>query len=282
MSTSSAAPTTRHLEETVSTTATTTPTAPTRRTVQLDVDRTSGPSFVRLTRIELRKSVDYRAGRWILGAIAALSVLALGWRVWNAGDSAIGMMRFVDSAMTPVVLLVPVLGILAMSSEWSQRTALTTFTLSPRRVRVLLAKVVAALLLSLALFVTVMALTAVAVALAGLITGDPVSWHLDGRAVGGELVAQLLYVLMGAGFGALIPITGVALTAFFVAPTLYGIVSSAVLKSAGEWFDVFAAFGRLSTFEMAGKTAQTVTSVGLWVAVPLVLGLWLSTRREVK
>jgi ABC-type transport system involved in multi-copper enzyme maturation permease subunit len=254
----------------------------TRRTGQLDVAGLKGPSFARLVRIELRKSVDYRAGRWILGAMVALSVLALGWRVWHASDAPIAMMHFIDSSMTPVVLLVPVLGVLAMTSEWSQRTALTTFTLSPRRVRVLVAKVLAALLLSISLFVVVAALTAVAVAASGLITGDPVSWHLDGRMIGGELVAQLLYVLMGAGFGALIPVTGVALTAFFVAPTLYAILSANVLKSAGEWFDVFGSFDRLSAFDLAGKTAQTVTSVGLWIVVPLVVGLWLSARREVK
>ena len=240
------------------------------------------PSFARLTQVELRKAVDYRAGRWILGAIAALSLLALGWRVWHAGDTAISMMHFIDTAMTPVVLLVPVLGVLAMASEWSQRTALTTFTLTPRRVRVLLAKVLAALLLSLALFVTVLALTALAVAVSGLVTGDAVSWHLDGRAVAGELVAQLLYVLMGAGFGALIPVTGAALTAFFVAPTLFSLLSANVLKSAGEWFDVFGAFGRLSAFDLAGKGAQTATSVAVWIVVPLVVGVWRSVRREVK
>ncbi|HEX2857186.1 MAG TPA: ABC transporter permease [Propionibacteriaceae bacterium] len=262
---------------------TTTPTteAPVRARA-LPPTRIAAPSFARLTQVELRKSVDYRAGRWILGAIAALSLLALGWRVWNASDAPITMMRFIDSAMTPVVLLVPVLGILAMASEWSQRTALTTFTLTPRRVRVLVAKVVAALLLSLGLFVTVLALTALAVGLAGLITGDAVTWSLDAKVVGGELVAQLLYVLMGAGFGALIPVTGAALTAFFVAPTLFGIISANVLKSAGEWFDVFGAFGRLSTFDLAGKGAQTATSVAVWIALPLAVGLWRSARREVK
>lgn len=244
--------------------------------------RIAAPSFGRLIRVELRKSVDYRAGRWILGAIAALSLLALAWRVWNASDTPITMSLFIDSAMTPVVLLVPVLGVLAMASEWSQRTALTTFTLTPRRVRVLLAKVVAALLLSLALFVTVLALTALAVGLAGLITGDAVTWSLDGQTVGGELVVQLLYVLMGAGFGALIPVTGAALTAFFVAPTLFALVSDNVLKSAGEWLDVFGAFGRLSMFDLGGKGAQTATSVAVWIVVPLAVGLWRSAHREVK
>ncbi|KQX62092.1 ABC transporter permease [Angustibacter sp. Root456] len=262
-------------------TPTTTSTGRTR-SGPLPTSRIVAPSFARLTRVELRKSVDYRAGRWILLAIAALSMLALAWRVWKAADSPITMMRFIDSAMTPVVLLVPVLGVLAMASEWSQRTALTTFTLTPRRGRVLIAKVVAALLLSLALFVTVLALTALAVGLAGLITGDGVTWSLDAKAVGGELVAQLLYVLMGAGFGALIPVTGAALTAFFVAPTLFAIVSGSVLKSAGEWFDVFGAFDRLSRFALEGKGPQTATSVAVWIVVPLVVGVWRSLRREVK
>ena len=46
------------------------------------------------------------------------------------------------------MLLLPVIGVMAMTSEWTQRTALTTFTLSPRRVRVQLAKFVSAIVLS--------------------------------------------------------------------------------------------------------------------------------------
>ena len=49
-----------------------------------------------------------------------------------------------DLALAPVDMILPAIGILAMTSEWTQRTALTTFTLSPRRIPVLFAKLLAA------------------------------------------------------------------------------------------------------------------------------------------
>lgn len=40
-------------------------------------------------------------------------------------------------------IFLPVIGIIAVTGEWSQRTALTTFTLVPRRWRIVVAKIVA-------------------------------------------------------------------------------------------------------------------------------------------
>ncbi|WP_426564928.1 ABC transporter permease [Angustibacter sp. McL0619] len=245
------------------------------------------PSFVRLTRIELRKSVDYRAGRWILGVIVGLAVLALAWMVWTSWHDPQGHINFRDfagAALAAAAFLLPVLGILAMTSEWSQRTALTTFTLSPRRVPVLLAKLMAALLLMLAVMVSITVLAALATALAGAISGDPVSWAGADpwQYWGGQYLTQAMFVLMGAGFGALIPITGVALTAFFVAPFLFAILASTLLKHIGSWFDVFSAFDRIGQFKLDGKGWESLTSVLIWVVLPIAAGLFLSNRREVK
>ena len=44
-------------------------------------------------------------------------------------------------------MLLPILGIMAATAEWTQRTGLVTFTLEPRRGRVVLAKALAALVL---------------------------------------------------------------------------------------------------------------------------------------
>ena len=41
------------------------------------------------------------------------------------------------------MILLPIIGILLVSSEWSQRTALITFTLVPKRMRVMSAKIAA-------------------------------------------------------------------------------------------------------------------------------------------
>jgi hypothetical protein len=181
-------------------------------------------------------------------------------------------------------VLLPVLGILAMTSEWTQRTALTTFTLAPRRIPVLLAKLVAALLLMLAVMLAITALAALATLLAGAISGDPISWlgQDPWRYWAGQYLTQGMYVLMGAGFGALIPLTGVGLTAFFVAPFLFAILANTLLKHVGSWFDVFSAFNRIAAFKLDGKGWESLTSILIWVVVPIVVGLYLCNRREVK
>ena len=65
---------------------------------------------------------------------------------------------------TPQGFLLPVLGILLVTSEWTQRTALVSFTLMPVRGRVLVAKVLAALIAGLAAIVLAMAVAALATA----------------------------------------------------------------------------------------------------------------------
>ena len=105
------------------------------------------PSLPQLVRVELRKSYDTRAGRWLLLAIglAALGVVAISLFVEDAPKTFADLFSFTQ---LPVGILLPVLGILLVTSEWSQRTAMTTFTLVPRRSRVLTAKVLAASVLA--------------------------------------------------------------------------------------------------------------------------------------
>src|SRR3989337_321124 len=57
----------------------------------------------------------------------------------------------------PVSLLVPVLAITSITSEWSQRTGLVSFTLEPHRMRVVWAKFVTVLILAAATLVLAIA-----------------------------------------------------------------------------------------------------------------------------
>lgn len=241
------------------------------------------PSFARLTRVELRKSVDHRAGRWLLALLLLLSLAGLTWEVATLGGSpTVPFSMLLGTAMTGSALLLPVLGVLAMTSEWTQRTALTTFTLAPRRVRVLLAKVAAALLLTAVVVVTAIALSALATLLGGLITGKPIEWDRSLAALLLLLAIHGLNVLMGAGFGALLSLTGPAIAAVFIAPITMSLLAETVLKQVAPWFDVFAAFSRIELRDFDGMVPQTLTSIGVWVLLPLAVGIWLSSRREVK
>jgi ABC-2 type transport system permease protein len=104
----------------------------------------------RLTAVELRKATDTRAGFWLQIATAGITLAAVVILLiaGTAQDRALD--NVLSLAVQPAAVLLPIVGILLVSSEWSQRTALITFALVPRRSRVLLAKVVAGLLLALA------------------------------------------------------------------------------------------------------------------------------------
>ncbi len=96
---------------------------------------TSGVPFTRLVHVELRKMLDTRAGRWLLIGIAGVIAVALTITFFdNGGQHPYGL--YLQATTVPMALILPVVGILAVTSEWCQRTGLVTFGLEPRRARV--------------------------------------------------------------------------------------------------------------------------------------------------
>jgi len=241
-----------------------------------------GQSFVKLVGIELRKSLDTRSGRVLIAAILALAVAALTWQLTHLPPGPAAFDGFLGAASTGVMLILPVIGVMAMTSEWTQRTALTTFTLSPRRVRVQLAKFVSAILLS-AVVLTVTTLMALAAtAIGGATHGDGATYAGIGGALAGAYLTTALNVVMAAAFGAVIAQTAVAILVFFIAPTAWSLAGPALFKDNAAWLDVFGAFGRIAERDLNGMVPETLTSVAIWIVLPTVVGLWASSRREVK
>lgn len=246
-----------------------------------------GLPFARLLRTELRKTVDTRAGRWLLVVIAALTVLAMGLAMWLARDGGASYPMLLTTAILPQAVLLPVLGILTAASEWSQRTALVTFTQEPRRMRVMAAKTLAALGLGLGVVALTFGLAALAhVTSAGLAGGEidlDVPWHL----YVGVVVLQVVYVLMGVAFGALLLNVPLAIAAFFVLPVLISVATMSIgwLSERAGWIDPNVAAAPFTTLRQAPTGEQWqqlgVTSIW-WVLIPLALGLWRVARREVK
>ena len=246
---------------------------------------TTGVPFARLIGVELRKMFNTRAGRWLLIAIGAIIATALVIMFFNES----GHHRFEDylsATTTPSAILLPIAGILAVTSEWSQRTGLVTFALEPRRGRVTWAKFLAAMLVGVAAILLSLALAAVAHQGAITIQGYGGDWALDNNTLLGAVLFVLLGVAQGVGFGMLLRNTPAAVVLYFVLPTAWAILGNMVswLESAAEWLDLNRTMNALFTVEsMTGEQwAQLGTSVGLWVALPVAVGMWLLHRAEVK
>src|SRR5205814_2512849 len=95
------------------------------------------PGIARLTAVELRKMTDTRAGFWLQLAVVALTVAVVvaACRFARPEDQTLRSMLAI--AVAPASVLLPIVGILLVTSEWSQRTGMVTFALVARRVRVI-------------------------------------------------------------------------------------------------------------------------------------------------
>ena len=103
--------------------------------------------FPRLVRVEWAKATDTRAARWLL-ALVALSTAGIMLAPILAPTSFDQTYtRYLRVAAVAEAILLPVVAILMLTGESSQRSAFTTFTEEPRRIRVVNAKLAASLIL---------------------------------------------------------------------------------------------------------------------------------------
>jgi ABC-2 type transport system permease protein len=238
--------------------------------------------LTRLTVVELRKLADTRAGLWLLVLIGLGTVgtaaIQLGW----APDEELTYSGFFAFGLVPSAVLLPVLGILSMTGEWSQRTALATFTLAPARLRVVAAKVAAGVLVAVAATAATMLLSGAA-NLLGIALGGDGGWRTPSSLIWQGLVLEVIFVLMGMGFGALLLSSPVAIVVYFALPTLWSVLGESIraLRGVAKWLDLNVTSGPLSEPSMtSGEYLRLGVSALLWVALPLVLGAGRILRRE--
>jgi len=256
----------------------------------IDLNR-AGIPMSRLINVELRKLFNTRAGKWLLISIALLSALVMVILLWAlaANDEAATFEDFVGVMRTPMGILLPVLGIMSVTSEWGQRTGLVTFTLEPRRSRVVVAKLVSAVVVSVVGLAISVALGALGNVLFGLITGDDMVWNVSALQLGGFFLTSVIGLLTGFAFGMLFMNTAAAIVLFFVysfvLPGLF--VAGAALmdwfKDLQPWIDFGNAQGPLFEATMTGKDwGQFAVSGLIWFVLPLAIGIWRLLRTEVK
>ena len=243
-----------------------------------------GVPFARLLRVELRKLTDTRAGRWLLVATGGIAVVAVvAFLIWGeAADATYA--GLVGIATLPLAILLPILGIMTATAEWSQRTGLVTFALEPHRGRVVLAKLVAAV--ALGLLVVAVAAGAVAVAhLVGSAARDvPTAWGIPAELALGLVLALTIYLVQGVAFGLVFLNTPVAIVASILLPTAFSIVSSLVggFERVAVWLDLSLVTEPLTAGTMAGSDwAHLATAAVVWIGVPLGVGTWRVVTKEI-
>ncbi|MDF9716391.1 ABC transporter permease [Nocardioides sp. ChNu-153] len=259
----------------------------THRPATFDVASTPRTPFVRLVSVELRKLVDTRSGRWLLIVMAALILLGSAIFAWAERDGAVAFFDFTSVAGGVTGFLLPVLAILAVTSEWSQRTNMTTFTLEPHRERVVAAKLVAAVVAAVLSIAVAVVIGAVMSGFAALLGAD-VDWDPNLEGIAAFTVAQVLGLLVGFALGTLLLNTPAAIVVFFA----YFTVIPGLLNLAGFYFDWFADVVPWVDFVSAQaplangfggvEWGHLLVSGAIWFVLPLVLGITRVLRAEVK
>lgn len=255
-------------------------------TPTLDTGGTSRVPFARLVSVELRKMWDTRAGLWLLGAIVVVTAafMLIFFFVADSPDRTFG--NFIGIAGTPQGFLLPVLGILLVTQEWGQRTAMVTFALEPSRGRVIAAKVVAALVFGAGAFLAAIATAALFTLLGG---ADDGFGDLGLALFGLFFLIQLLTIIQGLAYGLLLLNSPAAIVTFFVLPIASSIVFNLVpgLRDVAQWFDLNTAqqplFDLGSGQSLTGEEwANLASATSIWVILPFVLGLVRVMRAELK
>jgi ABC-2 type transport system permease protein len=257
----------------------------------LDITSTRPVPFTRQVSVEARKSYDTRAGLWLLismGILTAL-VMVIQLAVVVVQDISVGYQDFMTSTSFSISILLPVFGILLLTSEWGQRTAMVTFTLEPRRPRIIGAKLVVGALFALGAVVVALCLGAICNVLYGVFADTSATWDLSVLEVLSFLLLQVLGILTGFALAALFLNTPAAIVLYFVytfvLPGLFELGANLIgwFDDLRPWIDFNYAQGPLVDATMTSEDwAHFAVSGLIWLVLPLTIGLWRVLRAEVK
>jgi ABC-2 type transport system permease protein len=243
----------------------------------------------RVIRVELRKMFDTRSGFWLIASIVIAALVATVATIAFAPDADLSYYTFAKAIGFPMTVVLPMIAILSITGEWSQRSGLTTFTLVPHRSRVILAKAISSVAVAVASMLFAFALGAVGNVAGTAIAGTPVVWDVSFAEGVNIVLGNLLCLLTGTMLGLLIRNSPGALVGYFVysllLPTIAGFLAGSQewFRDLQPWVDLNYAQAALFEGSLTGEQwANVAVTATTWIVLPALLGLRLVMRSEVK
>lgn len=264
------------------------PTRPGPASGSIDISAEQRPSFGRIVHTELRKMIDTVSGRTLVAATAAIGigiqVIILIISSFN-GSYVWAFSTYIEAGRVGLTFLLPAIVILSVTSEWTQRAALTTFTLVPDRARVIAAKFAAAMLATLTFFTLLIGFAALANLASGAINGWT-TWDVDGREIATLALTFVFIAAMAFGFALVVLNSAGALVGYYIAalalPTLLmGLSVFGRIADVVVWIDP-TAYTALRLDPSGSNWAHFAVSAAIWVVVPLAIGLRRVLNTEIK
>jgi ABC-2 type transport system permease protein len=244
--------------------------------------------FGRLVSVELRKSFDTRAGFWLMASIGIAALLATGAVLLWAPDSELTYSTFATAIGFPMTVILPMVAVLSVTSEWSQRSGLTTFTLMPHRPRMIAAKAVVTVGIGVVSIALALVVGAVGTVLGSALLGvDPV-WDLTTVDALNIVLAQTIGMLVGFMLGVTIRHSAGAIVGYFVYSFVLPGLTQVLTQTQGwfgdlrPWVDVNYAQSALYNGALdAAQWAHLAVTLAVWLVAPMAIGLWALMRSEV-
>lgn len=269
-------------------------------------------SFLSLTVVALRKTADTRSGKALLG-LTALLIIGLngvwfyqqdsaytkylnamrdsGGEMPHPGESGIDLPVYLANVISQpagfMSLILAVVGIMSITTDWSHKSVMTTFILEPRRWRNSAAGVLAALLLSI-VFSALTLLSSSATLAIFVATHETTSARWGTWWTYTSLVLfNLSLMSIGVAIGTLAQNTAAGISAFLFLPMIVATLSAIPNETVQNMVLWSSPLGNttnlLQDTVISGKSLQKLLStLAIWVAIPYLLGLWRMIRREVK
>jgi len=245
--------------------------------------------MTRIVGVELTKMFNTRSGFWLMASIGIAAVLATIATILFAPNDELTQDSFSAAIGFPMAVILPMVAILSVTSEWTQRSGLTTFTLVPHRHRVINAKILATLVIAVASMILAFAVGALGNVVGSAIAGVDTVWDVTFTNLLLIVLANVLGMMAGFMLGIVIrnspgAIVGYFVISFVLPGALFALSNAASwFEDVWPWVDFNYAQGALFNGELTGTEWANLGVTGLiWLVIPMAFGLWTVTRSEVK
>jgi ABC-2 type transport system permease protein len=243
----------------------------------------------RVVRVELRKMFDTRSGFWLIASIVITGLIATIATVAFAPDKDLTYYNFAKAVGFPITVILPMVALLSITSEWSQRSGLTTFTYVSSRRRVVGAKTLSAVIVAVASMLFAFAIGAAGNVVGSTVAGTSIRWDLSVAHALTIVLGNLISMSIGTMLGMLLRSSAGGLVSYFVLVLLVPNLTS-LLATSQDWFKhlqpwVDLPFAQTSLFDgmhSGAQWAHVATSFTLWILVPGFFGLRRVMRSEVR
>lgn len=237
--------------------------------------------FHKLVDIEIRKTVNSRGGFWFAIFIAVGLVALLLGQIFGGGEADQTVAQYYSSGATYLGVFLPIVALLLVSTEWSQRTAMTTLAQQPRRVELIISKLTASLVIGVAACAQMILLVLALGFVAANDSADAMS--LDAQVVGQSILMVLLATASGFAFGAAFLKSAPAIVGYLLIPAVVAVLGTiGAIVDAVKWIDIGASSTAAVDHVMTSSEWKyfLVSSIA-WIVVPLAVGWWRVMRDEV-